>query len=157
MLQILRAGLEEMISSVQMFPSTLKLDLFVTAFGVLAPEGQLIRTGGHMHHSKSAVAMSGDPPTSLSHPVADCEPGLMWTIHNDTPGASTPGLAAISRPAQVLDLLCQACHTWILLSAEKPAESCIDMHCPLKCSRQTFSHVTLAVTWELGTRLCKTD
>ena len=74
-LQILRAGLEEMISSVQMFPSTLKLDLFVTAFGVLAPEGQLIRTGGHMHTSRSAVAMSGEPSASLLLPAADCEPG----------------------------------------------------------------------------------
>lgn len=70
MLQILRAGLEEMISSVQMFPSTLKLDLFVTAFGVLAPEGQLIRTGGHMHTSKSAVALSGNLSSSFLFPVA---------------------------------------------------------------------------------------
>ena len=57
--QILRAGLEDMTSSVQMFPKTMKLDLFVTAFGLLAPEGQLIRTGGHMHHSKSAMVLSG--------------------------------------------------------------------------------------------------
>ena len=95
-----------MISSVQMFPSTLKLDLFVTAFGVLAPEGQLIRTGGHMHHSKSAVAMSGDPQTSLWLPVADCEPGLIWTIHDATLGAITPGLAATSTPARTQGLCC---------------------------------------------------
>ncbi len=57
--QILRAGLEDMTSSVQMFPSTMKVDLFVTAFGLLAPEGQLIRTGGHMHHSRSAKALLG--------------------------------------------------------------------------------------------------
>ncbi len=64
-----------MISSVQMFPSTLKLDLFVTAFGLLAPEGQLIRTGGHMHTSRSAMALSGvcsallptySPPTPIT-------------------------------------------------------------------------------------------
>ena len=48
-----------MASSVQMFPSTMKVDLMVTAFGLLAPEGQLIRTGGHMHHSRSAMALSG--------------------------------------------------------------------------------------------------
>ena len=57
--QILRAGLEDMTSSVQMFPSTMKVDLFVTAFGLLAPEGQLIGTGGHMHHSRSAMALLG--------------------------------------------------------------------------------------------------
>ena len=65
-----------MISSVQMFPTTLKLDLFVTAFGVLAPEGQLIRTGGHMHHSKSAVAMSGDLPSSFLLSVAGQNSGI---------------------------------------------------------------------------------
>ena len=48
-----------MTSSVQMFPSTMKVDLMVTAFGLLAPEGQLIRTGGHMHHSRSAMTLSG--------------------------------------------------------------------------------------------------
>ena len=70
LVQILRAGLEEMISSVQMFPSTLRLDLFVTAFGLLAPEGQLIRTGGHMHTSRSASALSGIlSPCSSPTPV----------------------------------------------------------------------------------------
>ena len=70
LVQVLRAGLEEMVSSVQMFPSTLKLDLLVTAFGLLAPEGQLIRTGGHMHTSRSALALSGVlSPSSSPIPI----------------------------------------------------------------------------------------
>jgi len=71
--QILRAGMEEMISSVRMFPSTMEVDLFVTAFGLLAPGGQLIRTGGHMHHSTSAMALSGTlaVPTLLPHALID--------------------------------------------------------------------------------------
>ena len=79
--QILRAGLEDMTSSVQMFPSTMKVDLFVTAFGLLAPEGQLIRTGGHMHHSRSAKALLGmltypqvflSPVSIVLKPQAEC-------------------------------------------------------------------------------------
>jgi len=68
--QILRAGMEEMISSVRMFPSTMEVDLFVTAFGLLAPGGQLIRTGGQMHHSTSAVALSGMLAVSTFPPLA---------------------------------------------------------------------------------------
>ena len=101
-----------MISSVQMFPSTLKLDLFVTAFGVLAPEGQLIRTGGHMHHSKSAVAMSGDPPTYISLlPVVFLSQAWSGPL---TMTLLMPAHQALQlhphQPTRYI-LLCQACHT----------------------------------------------
>lgn len=72
------------MSCVQMFPTTLKLDLFVTAFGLLALKGQLIRTGGRMHTSKSAMPLSGLPQSRSCLLPAD------WDTQLSTPAGKQP-------------------------------------------------------------------
>jgi hypothetical protein len=60
-MQVLRAGMEGLDSVTQMYPKTTRLDIEVMAMGVVSPEGQLIRTGGLLHPSKSNAALTGQP------------------------------------------------------------------------------------------------
>ncbi|KAK9908805.1 hypothetical protein WJX75_003140 [Coccomyxa subellipsoidea] len=57
--QVMRAGMEGLSSTTKLYPQTMHLDIEVAAMGVIAPEGNLVRTGALLHPSKSTLGLPG--------------------------------------------------------------------------------------------------
>lgn len=58
--QVMRAGMEGLSSTTKLYPKTMHLDIEVAAMGIIAPEGNLVRTGALLHPSKSTLGLPGD-------------------------------------------------------------------------------------------------
>ncbi len=58
--QVMRAGMEGLSSTTKLYPKTMHLDIEVAAMGIIAPEGNLVRTGAVLHPSKSTVGLPGN-------------------------------------------------------------------------------------------------
>ena len=71
--------MEGVEADTQMYPQTIHVDLSVTAMGVVTPEGQLIRNGANLRHSKSTPALAGQSMPG-SHPERHVMPPLLAAV-----------------------------------------------------------------------------
>ncbi len=93
--QVMRAGMEGLSSTTKLYPKTMHLDIEVAAMGIIAPEGNLVRTGALLHPSKSTLGLPGDEQSNE-----------IYCLH------VRPLLLAQPRPSQLCIPCCCSLHGW---------------------------------------------